>query len=245
MGLGLSLLGGLAVTTRLSHSLDSTLSFDEAVTRVEISLDRGRVELTGAPSPGATVERSDRSLVVGMPGGTTRAGDGVLRVTGVCPGGLVLRCRTMVRAGVPATAELNVGAGEAAVSISGMASSVRVTTSGGDVSARDVAGGVIAVTTGSGDVDAQGLAAPQVIVESGGGEVTVALTAVPRSVRIVTASGDVELSVPGGEYRIEAQTAIGVLTSDIPSTPGSPRTITIQAELGDITIRRAPPAPQA
>jgi DUF4097 and DUF4098 domain-containing protein YvlB len=98
--------------------------------------------------------------------------------------------------------------------------------------------GKVTIVTSSGDAIAVDVAGP-VDVRADSGDVTVKLSA-PGSVTGIASSGDVNVVVPAGSYRVSAQAdsgdkAVNGLTED----PASKNVIDLQADSGDVTVTAA------
>ena len=237
-------LGGAAVVAvlillgLLRHSDTRTSTLTGPVERIVVAVDSGRVEVVGVPGRDAKVVGSRRSFV-GSPSATTqRVVGGVLRVIGVCPGGLVLRCRTDFRIEVPAGAIVEVTTRTADVSIDGMNASVEVESQDGSLRLRQLGGRSLVAKTETGSVSAVDIAATQVDVGAYRA-VTVALRNEGDSVSVETRKGPVDVTVPDAPYRVRTDSAIGVVKVDVNNSPGSRRTIDVVAPEGDIRVHRA------
>jgi len=208
------------------------------VERIVVTVDTGRVQIVGTPGKEARVVRT-RSSLLGSPSATTqRVNGGLLRVIGVCPGGLVLRCRTDFRIEAPANAILEVTTGSADVTIDGMASSVEVTSKEGALRLRTLGGKSLVAKTETGSVSAVGVAATQVDVQARL-RVTLALTKMADSVSVETVDGPVDVAIPDAPYKVKTDSAIGVVKVDVTQSPGSRRSIDVVAPKGDIHVHPA------
>lgn len=239
--LGAVVLGVIAVlvlSAQLRHSDTQAYALKGPVERVVVDVDAGRVEIVGVPGPDARVVRSRHSLVGAASATTQRVDGGLLRVIGVCPGGLVLNCRTDFRIEAPAGAIVEVITASADVSVDGMTSSVEVTSKGGTLRLRKLGGKSLVAKTGAGAVSAIDIAATQVDVGARR-SVTVAMTKVGDSVSIETVKGPVDVSIPDAPYKVKTDSAIGVVKVDVTQSPGARRSIDVTAPEGDIRVHPA------
>jgi hypothetical protein len=131
---------------------------------------------------------------------------------------------------VAVTGHLDSGAAE----VTGVRSA-NVASESGDVTIRDVAGEVN-VSAQSGDLDLSGIGGA-VVAEASSGNVTIRTTAA-RNVSASADSGNIELTVPAGDYRVRAEADSGSVTDEV-GDAGSGPTLDLRADSGDVTIRRA------
>lgn len=130
--------------------------------------------------------------------------------------------------------DIKVGSG--AVDINGASGTVRAETGSGDIAVRDIKGAVTALT-GSGEITGRRLGGGKVDVETGSGAISVTLETV-ASVRAFTSSGEVELVVPSGSYRVTVSTGSGDKNVSVPHDPSATEQLDVEAGSGDVTIRR-------
>ncbi|MEW2382946.1 DUF4097 family beta strand repeat-containing protein [Micromonospora sp. NPDC047707] len=140
------------------------------------------------------------------------------------------------------------GSGDVDVSRTG---AVDVTVGSGDVRVAN-AGGPVRVETGSGDIEVVDVTAPVrlrassgditarrlgggVDVEANSGRVTVEL-ATPASVRAHASSGDVELTVPAGSYRVRSEVGSGRAEVGVPNVPSATLVLDVATGSGDLTV---------
>ncbi|MEU5725990.1 DUF4097 family beta strand repeat-containing protein [Micromonospora sp. NPDC047738] len=129
--------------------------------------------------------------------------------------------------------EFKLGSGN--VSVSGATGDVRAETGSGNIDVIDAAGAV-RLRAASGDITAQRLAAG-VDAETSSGNVTVEL-AQPASARVHAASGDVELAVPDGRYRVRTSTGSGDRDLGVVDDPGAALLLDVSTGSGNVTITR-------
>ena len=221
---GLVLAGGGWVG---QNSFDDHEALGQTVTEVRFTNDSGNVTI----KVGDTVEVG-RTVRYGedKPGRTHRVEDGVL-VVEACP---VRDCAIDYELTVPADAKVSGHVDSGSVEIAGVATA-NVEAESGDVTVRDVAGAVNA-SVQSGSIDLSGIGGA-VVAGAESGDVRVGLDAV-KSVAVETQSGDIEVTVPSGEYHVTASTESGDITNDLAEDPsGTP--IEASAQSGNVTLRAA------
>lgn len=156
-----------------------------------------------------------------------------LLLAGVLPNNC-FNCDVSLDIHVPMRAHLTIATSSGDVTIHSFEGPARVDTSSGDVEVRDAGGevhlhassgdvkldgirGPLDAITSSGDIDASGLANDLNLVSSSG-SVSAEFSHVNavHSVRMVTSSGDIELTVPRGTgFKIEATTGSGSIDSNL------------------------------
>ncbi|MFE9652551.1 DUF4097 domain-containing protein [Micromonospora sp. NPDC006431] len=129
--------------------------------------------------------------------------------------------------------EFTLGSGN--VSVRGATGDVRAETGSGNIDVIDAAGAV-RLRAASGDITAQRLAAG-VDAETSSGNVTAEL-AQPASARVHAASGDVELTVPDGRYRVRTSTGSGDRDLGVVDDPGAALLLDASTGSGNVTITR-------
>jgi hypothetical protein len=127
--------------------------------------------------------------------------------------------------------DLRLGSGD--VLVKRAAGAVRVETGSGSVEVDDVRGPAT-LRASSGDISGRALAG-QVDAEAGSGSVTVELST-PVSARAHADSGDVELIVPAGRYRVRAGTRTGETEVQIANDPTSSLLLDVGAQSGNVTV---------
>ena len=150
--------------------------------------------------------------------------------------------------GVPPGTALDLDSGGGNMQVSGIQSTVTLTSSGGDValsgsgSAATVdsgggnlslshLGGILKLTTSGGDVNGGDLTSPKVTTDSGGGNVALTFTKVPANIHIKSSGGDVTIVLPRGT----TQYAVSVVTDGGDYTP-SPSVSVNQAAASRISV---------
>ncbi|PRX47539.1 putative adhesin [Prauserella shujinwangii] len=110
---------------------------------------------------------------------------------------------------------------------------VDVDASSGDVRVVDVSEPV-RVDVSSGDVHGAGLRG-DVQVEANSGRIDLRL-AEEGTVRAHANSGDIEVAVPDGEYRVEGESNSGDREVQIPQDPAAPNLLELSTNSGDVTV---------
>ncbi|WP_433266570.1 DUF4097 family beta strand repeat-containing protein [Actinosynnema sp. CS-041913] len=131
-----------------------------------------------------------------------------------------------------ASVEISVGSGNATVR--NVAGVVRVDNSSGDVTASDI-GGEFNGKVGSGDIRLSKMRGA-VLVDNNSGNIDVEMGVV-QSVRAEAGSGNVNVRVPKGAYRVEVEAGSGDKTIDVKSDPGASVELILRSNSGDLTLR--------
>ena len=141
-----------------------------------------------------------------------------------------------------ASADVTMGSGNAAVDRASGAVSLK--SGSGDIVANDLRGETTLVA-GSGDVEAHGLAGGKPVrAQTGSGNVTVELTEV-ASVTARAGSGDVELLVPDGAYRVNTRNGAGdAEVLGIADNPTAKNVLDVQTGSGDARVTAVPAIPR-
>ncbi len=125
------------------------------------------------------------------------------------------------------------------VSVSNVHGDLELSSSSGEIEARDVVAGRAVFDADSGDVTVDGLAAGTIEASSDSGGVTLVLDSSPTSVHATADSGDVQIALPDtpDAYRVDVSSDSGDTSADIRTDPASGRSIQASSDSGDVTVR--------
>lgn len=230
--------------------------FDESsVTHRETMAGIERIELdTGAGE--VTIRRGDVQRTTVTETKTYRWGDedpaferrGAELVLASCDGWCSTSHEVVVPRGVAVSGgigsgELNVTgaesvdveAGSGTARVSDIARDVRVSVGSGEAELVRI-GGSVAAEAGSGMITGRKLTGP-VEAEAGSGELVLELAS-PASVTASTGSGDIELTVPSGPYRIEGDTGSGDRDIGVATSSTARHALSLDSGSGNVTIAR-------
>jgi len=199
---------------------------------------------------------SDGTLTVNTPGSDlTVTPGGRAWLSGTLTYSLIRPDITVTRSGVSARCELPTGQCDmtGTLTVPPSATSVDISTAGGDLTVTNgITGNVTLSTFGGdlsasgltgtarldsegGDITATGIASADVTARSDGGDTTLTFSKVPRDVQVTSEGGDISIVVPRGSYQIQA-TANGGDVSAPASDPGASDVISATSDGGDVTI---------
>jgi len=224
-GLGvLSACGWDITKERATDDVGVTEEFD----RVRFVNDSGNLTIStgGDASVARTIHYEDD-----QPGATHRVEDGTLILDSCPTRGCYIDYEVVVPEGTVVEGELNSGN----VDIAGVAE-VDLKANSGDVEVRGV-DGPVNVDADSGNVDLIDIGgAAQVQADSG--NVTISL-AVVDDVRAKVSSGNVEVTVPDGRYRVSTDIDNGDLDSAFDNDDAGEHHLDLAADSGNITVKKA------
>jgi major membrane immunogen (membrane-anchored lipoprotein) len=201
-------------------------SLDQSVSEVRFSNDSGDVKIT----VGDTLEVR-RTVGYGdtKPGKTYRV-DGDALVLEACQ---ERGCWVSYDVTVPEGAKVSGHLDSGNVELIGVASA-NVETESGELTVRDVAGEVNA-SAQSGNVDLSNIGGT-VVAGAQSGNVTIGVTKAV-AVTATTSSGNIDVTVPDDEYRVDIQTDSGDnITNDLGSDDSGPK-ISLKADSGNVTLK--------
>ena len=189
------------------------------LTRIEIDVHSGGVEITDAGGKAVEVRRTD-SFAFDRPAHERRGvRAGVLRLSSRCPRLVVGSCTSNYRVAVPENVPVAIRSGDGDVRIAAFRGSAEVTTGAGNVFVDGFCGFALSVKTGSGAARATATCSPQ-------------------SLNLRSSTGDVQATVPAGGYRVEADSSNGdTEVSGIQRNAGAPYEIQALSDAGDVTVR--------
>ncbi|MEU0566327.1 hypothetical protein ABZ297_13145 [Nonomuraea sp. NPDC005983] len=171
------------------------------------------------------------------PVSTEKWENGTLRLDAACSGSDRRSrplCQVFYDVFVPPEASVEATTGSNPLMVSGLYGDVRVTSTAGDLILISVAGAVRA-RSGTGEIKARELSGGQVDAETGEGSVDLSFRTRPTSVKaVIRASGDVNLSVPGGSYDVTSDAEGSRI--DVKREPGSARKIIARTPDGSVFV---------
>ena len=219
------LLAGCGWVGRTTFDDRETLGQD--ITEVRFSNDSGEVRI----SVGDTVEVR-RTVRYGRDKpGRSHEVDGDVLVLRECQEN---DCTIDYEVTVPEGTKVSGQVASGDVELTGVAS-VNVEAESGNLTVTDVAGEVNA-SAQSGNVELSGIGGG-VVADAQSGDVSVALAA-PGSVSVETQSGNIDVTLPSGEYHVSASAKSGSVENSLQDVPsGLP--IRASAQSGDVTVSAA------
>lgn len=214
------LLGGLSVATSFARA-STTDSFTAAdVTRVEVSVDSGRIDLESSAASAVSVDVTAEGTWTTPDLERQQDGD-TLRLSATCgPTVGINRCGATYRIEVPDGVDVDLRASAGQVRVDGIDGDLRARIDAGDVQMTD-------------------LRSSRVDVVSDVGRVAAAFAEAPTDVRVVAGAGSVELLLPrdGAPYAVDATADVGAASIDVPTDPDSRRTVVARTSVGAVEIR--------
>jgi hypothetical protein len=183
---------------------------------VVVEVDQGDVAVRAVPgATGATAEATVRS-VVAPERSATMDGDEA-RLSWTCR--LWTTCRADVDAEVPPGVRLEARTDFGDLRIVGPVGDLELETGSGEIDAREIDGRIATVEARSGDV-------------------ALAFVRRPYDLEVEVSSGEIDVVVPGGAYRVEAETRAGdVVLQGVRHHPAAPGRIRLYTTAGDVTLR--------
>jgi hypothetical protein len=165
---------------------------------------------------------------------TTPAG---IRLDVECNDFLATRCDVQYTVEVPPAFEVVIGGTTGDVTANRLAGPLTVDRLTGDIAVFDLTG-PLDLRTRTGEITGEDLRTEALRATSDTGDVHLELLAPLRSVDVTTATGEVDLPVPGDTaYRVDANTDSGEESVRVPSDPTSAQVLHVDSDTGDVTIR--------
>jgi hypothetical protein len=187
---------------------------------IRLDLGDADVEIDGGATA-VEVRRVDR-FAYGAPSRETHSvTDGTLSITSRCPDQVLGSCRASYRLAVPDNVPLAIETGSGSVSLTGVRSSV-------------------SVSTGSGPIAASGFCGFQLRATSDSGGVRAMAECSADHLELRSRAGDVRAVVPAGRYQIDAQSDSGdVRVRGLTNAPDAPFQIQAMSTSGDVSVEAA------
>ncbi|MEU6166401.1 DUF4097 family beta strand repeat-containing protein [Streptomyces tanashiensis] len=203
-----------------------------------VDSDNSDLVITPADVDDVRVERQvDGWVFMGSgPEASWKLVDGRLTLRVECDA-VAASCGAVHRIQVPRGVAVTVEDDNGRVTAEGFTTPLKVRSDNGDVRVRKVSG-ALDLGSGNGDVGVEdSVTSPEVTVRSDNGDVDITLGAVPRKVDVVTDNGDVTVEVPEGEYAVAGSSDNGDVRLDVPRREGSPHSVSLRSDNGDVTVR--------
>jgi hypothetical protein len=187
---------------------------------IRLDLDEADVEIDGGASA-VEVRRVDR-FAYGAPSRENRSvTDGTLSISSRCPDQVLGSCRASYRLAVPDNVPLEIQTGSGSVSLTGVRSTVTV-------------------STGSGAIAAAGFCGFQLRASSDSGNVRALAECSADRLELRSRAGDIRAVVPVGRYSIDAESESGdVRVRGLTPAPDAPFQIQATSTSGDVAVEAA------
>lgn len=215
----LVLLVGAALVGPMLRQTESTdHALPSGISQLELHNGSGDIRVRAAEpgeSPGVT---STVEWGLRKPTTSVESSGGTATLRGGCPEGIATVCSTEWVVVVPAGTGVDIEHGVGDVSVEGTE-------------------GEVAIEAGIGDIELSEVAAERVDVDLGVGAVRIESVEPPSSVRANVGVGDLSVRLPHTvTYDIRTRAGVGEANSALGSDPASPRTVTLENGVGQITV---------
>ncbi|MGY6502383.1 MAG: hypothetical protein ACXIVQ_15975 [Acidimicrobiales bacterium] len=235
-GTGFSLLNTIAYE---HFSVDTSYTGTQLARVESVVLDNsgGGGEIRGTSQAGASLTTTGTDGLISSRHDSRVAGS-VLHVDGSCRGTIGTRCRVHQSAAVPSHLSVEARVRHGDLTVADIAGPVAVDTLFGRVDLTDLSG-PLELRHGFGLLQAQGLRSTDVDATHQFGQMTLAFVEAPTSVRVDSRFGQTIVEVPddGTAYRVTGTIEFGERTVSVRTDPDSERTIHVDHQFGDVTIR--------
>jgi hypothetical protein len=229
---------GVGTVQLLSSVVDSTLERTSTITpaaeRFVVDTQVGDITLTPSSDGQVHVHTTVR-YGLGEPELVEESTPAGVRLDVECNEVLADRCEVRYVVEVPPTFDIVVGGATGDVTASRLTGPLTVDRTTGDVALFDLTGPLDLQTS---EITGRNLHSELVRATTATGDVRMSLLAAPRSLDVRTATGEVDVAVPGDVgYRVDTRTRTGEESVLVPVDPASPHTIRIDAATGDMRLR--------
>ena len=223
------------VSEVVSDTVDRTTSFTPATNRLTVDAD-GDVAIEPSPDGQVHVHTIVRHGL-GEPSIVQESTASGVRLDAGCREFLATSCDIRHELQVPPAFAVVVDGSDGDVAVSGLRGSLAVHRQNGDIAVVDLTG-PLDLRTRTGEIRGDDLRADVLRAGSDTGDVRVELVVPPQTVEVATATGEVDLAVPGGTaYRIDAGSDSGEERVLVPIDPASARSLRAASDTGDVTVR--------
>jgi len=220
---------GIATGWIWSSTATATEAVGERIDVVEIDNDSGNVSIT-AGDVDRTQVKQKFSYRFDSPGNAFEVDDGVLKLKD-CGWWCSVDYEVVVPAGTEVSGELDSGN----LLLAGVASA-DVKADSGNITLRDIAGD-LTLDIDSGNVEGTGLGG-DLTANVDSGRLDLQFTQ-PVDVKADVDSGDIELTVPDGEYRVEGDSDSGERDIQVTDSPDADHVLELNVDSGNVTVRNS------
>ena len=200
-------------TTTVAYVLPRTLL------GIELRVQSGNVTIVGGSQAGVSVSRTDHSVFGHGPREQRLVRLGILHLVSSCPALVLGSCVSNYLIDVPDNVSINVRAEHGAVRLEGYQGSADITTNAGSITAEGYCGLVLAATAASGSISVG------------------TSSCSPARLALFSDSGSVAVTVPAGNYRIDAASQSGnSRISGLVNNADAPWNIQALSNSGNVTV---------
>jgi hypothetical protein len=241
LAIGFSLLavgwGALTLASLLARATEHRSATYHGVRALDVDLAFESVEIVGSADATSVSMTRSYTWSLAKPSISSRLDGDLLSIGSSCPFAVGLGCSGDVRLVVPKDLEVRVRTSDGALSLRELAGPVDVTTSDGSVTAWDLAG-KLRVRTSDGAVNVTGLRSEDVDAATSDGAVRLSFLVDPATVTAHTSDGSIEVVVPadGNAYHVTATTSDGSRDVRVPTDPNSARRMQLSTSDGAIRV---------
>jgi DUF4097 and DUF4098 domain-containing protein YvlB len=212
--------------------------FTSNVSALNVNTANGSVTIVRS-SRTATFVASSGSRGLVSPTDSEQVHNGTLSIESVCPSSFFdNNCNRSYVIHLPATATVTVHTGQGEIVVSGINSAETLHTDQGDIV---VSGKPLSLwaTTGQGSINTKEFSSKSVYVNTGQGDVYMSFTSPPTLATVLSAQGNIEITVPRGPvlYHLSANTDQGNTVIDVPQDTDSHRLIKASTLQGNVFVR--------
>lgn len=215
-----------------------SLSFADTIDHLLVSSDAGSIHVESSPA----VSRIHVEAILYGRGTEVRAAtEGSTLVLRPACERLRMHCGVDWHITVPAREaprSLDLDSGSGDIEVRDMQGTIDAHTGSGDVAVVSVASPVANLDTGSGNVTVESSSIQHLDVHTGSGNIGVNLGEKPSAVALDAGSGDIDLTLPSGDYVLDAESGSGKVSMDrvTPNAAAAER-VGISTGSGDVRVR--------
>lgn len=229
----------MVFTVVVQSEKSESMTVEEDVTQIEITIDSGKVELRPSATSSTSVA-SDQTYVLNAPSFERKTEGSTLKVKAECGSFRLGVCRSDLIVDVPSGASVSVDSKSASVQATELRNSLRIEGGSGNITTTRLIADAD-LSTGSGNVSMTGTSSLRVKVATESGKVDLSTATGAESVEVNTKSGDASVQSPEnfGPYRVDATSSTGTATVSIRTDANAQRAITVRSASGDVKVAAA------
>jgi hypothetical protein len=237
---------GLAFWQFGGKDSDDTHKVDDKITTVQLAAEHSDITITVSNDDTTTVQEQ-RKYWFFKHGDAYSVKDGVLKLDGDCG----WQCSADFDVTVPRGTKITGQNGSGDLEVTGVAGvdaksrsgkielrgingDVKLDVTSGDVSVSDLTGR-LDVKANSGDIEAADLKGGPVAVETSSGDMQLQLSEA-NDVRAKGTSGDIEITAPGGDYKVSTESRTGDVENSLGNSIDASHNLTATTTSGDIDL---------
>ncbi|MGL3807169.1 DUF4097 family beta strand repeat-containing protein [Paeniglutamicibacter sp. R2-26] len=220
----------------LANAPKDSKAFEFTGTNLTVRSNASELELVPADIQEIQVERQTSGTANGnAPTSEWGLSGNTLTLRADCVG-VSIGCKARYSVKVPRNTVINVENTNGSIKASEISTDLMATTGNGDIQLNNFSGHTLELTSDGGNIAGDEIAAPFVSTISADGDTKLSFGTVPENVGVKSKDGNVKLTLPGSDYRVDTTTKGGKVNVSVAESSASKHVVAVETRNGDISI---------